>query len=67
MGGSWFDSACRMLCTVVSLAAFCFLAFHQMTAYRTENGLNKCYVLDGIEQPVIVIPNVGDADQTDVS
>jgi len=38
-----------------------------MTAYRTDNGLNKCYVENGIEQPVIVSPNVGNADQTDVS
>ncbi len=68
MGGSWFDSGCRLFCTLVSVAAFCFLAFHQMTAYRSEYGLNKCYTEDGLEQPVASIEaEMEDSDATNVS
>ena len=52
MGGSYFDSACRMICTVVALTAFCFFAFHQNTVFRQENGLKECYTLDTVEQPI---------------
>ena len=68
MGGSWFDSGCHLFCTIVSAAAFCFLAFHQMTAYRTEYGLNKCYIEDGLEQPLTLSSEeIEDGDSMDVS
>jgi len=53
MGGSCCDSTCRMMCSLVSLAAFCYLIFHWMNAYRSDNGLQKCYVLDDSERPLV--------------
>ena len=58
-----------MLCTVFSLAAFCFLAFHQMTSYRADNGLNKCYATDNSNKPVATVAGglVATSDTVDVS
>ena len=49
MGGSYLDSACRTVCTVVALTAFCFFAFYHATEYRTKNGLTDCLTLADVE------------------
>ena len=43
MGGSYLDAVCRILCTLISIAAFGYLSLYHMSTYRTEHSLNTCY------------------------
>ena len=51
MGGSCCDSTCRMVCTVISLGLFCFLALFYTSVYRNDHGLRMCYALTDAEEP----------------
>ena len=52
MGGSYCDSACRLVLTAVSLTTFSFFAFHMGTQFRKDNGLLECSVVSGQDQPL---------------
>ena len=52
MGGSYIDSAVRLLFTALSLTAFCFFAFHQATDFRSQNGLYECVTVAESSNPL---------------
>lgn len=53
MGGSYYDSGCRMLWTIAALTIFTYYAVYAMTTKREENGLLDCYTIGKKEQPVM--------------
>lgn len=53
MGGSYFDSAFRLVWTVIALVAFCFIAFFAHTTYRFDKGLKECRTADDLDVPLV--------------
>ena len=52
MGGSYFDSTCRLLLVTISLTTFSFFAFHIATQFRAEKGLLDCLIKGGQDLPI---------------